>query len=408
MTSSVRSKTAVTPIKGTPVAMNGATLVAHAMRQVHPDVVAAYPITPQTVITETFSEFVANGEVLTEFVAVESEHAALSTCIGAAAAGARAQTATSGPGLALMWELLGVASGSRLPIVMHLCTRALSAPLNILCDHSDAYGMRETGWVMLFGENGQEAYDNAIQAVRIAEHPDIHLPTANLLDGFVVTHCVERAELLPDKVVQEFIGPYEPAVSLLDTTRPVTVGAYDSHDYYTEHKRQQVEAMAQALPIVQRVAQEYGDLTGRYYDLLDPYRLEDAEVAVVLLGSTAGTARYVVDQLRADGVKAGMLRIRCYRPFPSAEVAEALRNVSQVAVLDRGLALGAPGNPLFADVCSALFTHGVTPPIYDFVYGLGGRATPPAQFRHAFQAMLKGELLPGATSYLGLQERGEL
>ncbi|MBI4233769.1 MAG: pyruvate ferredoxin oxidoreductase [Chloroflexi bacterium] len=402
------SRQAAAPTRGTGklVALTGAAVVAHAMRQIHPDVVAAYPITPQTIITETFSEFVADGEVQTEFVAVESEHAAMSACIGAAAAGARVQTATSGPGLALMWEVLWVASGSRLPIVMHLCTRALSAPINILCDHSDAYGMRETGWVMLVGENAQEAYDNAIQAVRIAEHPEVLLPVANVLDGFVVTHCLERVEFLPDQAVQEFVGEYHARYGLLDPSQTVTIGPLAYHDSYTEHKRNQVAGMERALEVSREIAGEYGRLTGRYYDVVDAYRLEDAEVAVVLLGSAAGTVRHVVDQLRGEGIRAGMLRVRCYRPFPSREVAEALRHVKVVGVLDRGLAFGAPGNPLFSDVCLALYTHGLTPPVYDFVYGLGGRSTMPPQLRQAFEALLQPTAPTGTVTYLGLREGG--
>ncbi|MBI4336752.1 MAG: pyruvate ferredoxin oxidoreductase [Chloroflexi bacterium] len=393
------------PVPGTPVAMNGAALVAHAMRQVRPDVVAAYPITPQTVITETFSEFVANGRVHTEFVPVESEHAAMSACIGAACAGARVQTATSGPGLALMWEVLGIASGLRLPIVMHLCTRALSAPIDILCDHSDAMAMRETGWVMLVGENVQEAYDNAIMAVKIAEDPRVSLPVANLLDGFVVTHCMERAELLPDDAVTEFVGEYSPTHPLLDLQHPVTVGALDFHDYYMEHRRQQEEGMANAKQAVEHAAREFASLFGRSYGLLDTYQLEDAEVAMVVIGSAAGTLRMVVDGLRREGVRAGLLRVRCLRPFPSQEVANALKGVQRIGVLDRSLALGAAGEPLWSDVVAALATHGAGHPVTGWVYGVGGRNTPPGQFRQAFLALLDPATQPGRAGYLGLRER---
>lgn len=389
---------------GTPVALDGGTLVAHAMRQSRPDVVAAYPITPQTLITEAFSQFVANGQVHTEFVPVESEHAALSVCIGAAAAGARAQTATSGPGLALMWELLGVASGMRLPIVLHLCTRALSAPINILCDHSDAMGMRDTGWIMLFAENGQEAYDQAIIAVRLAEHPQVLLPVANLLDGFIVTHCVERALLLPDQAVADFVGEFQPAHSLLDLRRPVTFGGLDFQDFHMEHKRGQVEGMRQAKHVLESLLQEFGEVSGRFYHLVEPYRLEDAEVGMVVLGSAAGTVRYVVERLRRAGQRVGMLRIRSFRPFPTQEVASALAHLRAIGVLDRALAPGAASLPLFSEVASALACHGLSQKIVGWVYGIGGREALPHQIEGAFHTLANPSTPPGFAGWLGLRE----
>ncbi|MFN3973861.1 MAG: pyruvate ferredoxin oxidoreductase [Dehalococcoidia bacterium] len=389
---------------GTPVAMDGGTLVAHAMLQSRPDVVAAYPITPQTLITEAFSQFVANGQVHTEFVPVESEHAALSVCIGAAAAGARAQTATSGPGLALMWELLGVASGMRLPIVLHLCTRTLSAPINILCDHSDAMGMRDTGWIMLFAENGQEAYDQAIIAVRLAEHPQVLLPVANVLDGFIVTHCLERALLLPDRVVADFVGEFKPFHTLLDIHHPVTFGALDFQDFHMEHKRGQVEGMTCAQGVLESLFQEFGEISGRFYKLVEPYRLEDAEVALVVLGSTAGTVRAVVDRLRRDGLRAGMLRIRSFRPFPTQEVASALAHVQAVGVLDRALAPGASALPLFAEVASALACHALPKKTVGWAYGIGGREALPDQIESAFRSLVNPSTPPGFAGWLGLRE----
>ncbi|MBI4308072.1 MAG: pyruvate ferredoxin oxidoreductase [Chloroflexi bacterium] len=395
------------PATGRAVALNGAMLVAHAMRQVHPDVVACYPITPQTIITETFSEFVANGEVQTEFVAVESEHAALSVCIGAAAAGARAQTATSGPGLALMWELLYVASGCRLPIVLHLCTRAFNAPLNILCDHSDAMGAREASWPILFGEDGQEAYDNAIQAVRIAEHLDVLLPVMSTQDGFTITHGIERAEVLPDEAVREFVGEYHPNRPLLDVAHPMTYGPWDYHDFYFEHKRQQADAMEKALGVIEAVGQEFGRLSGRSYGLVQPYRLEDADLVVVVLGSAAGTLRTVVDEQRSHGVKAGLLKVRAFRPFPIKAVAQALARAKAVAVLDRSMAYGAPACALFQDVCVSLALHGGGPRLVNYVYGLGGRDTLPDQFRRVFDDLK--QIAAGASAqpvvrYLGLRD----
>ena len=259
------------------MALEGDNAVAEAMRQVNPDVVAAYPITPQTEIVQTFSEFVAEGRVDTEFIPVESEHAAMSACIGAAAAGGRTQTATCGAGLALMWELLWCASGIGLPIVMHVANRSLSAPLNILCDHTDAMGTRDAGWIQVFAEDHQEVYDNAIQAVRIAEHTDVMRPVMSCLDGFVLSHTLAPVEILPDEVVRQFIGSYKPMYSLLDTDNPVTFGAFDHWDYFFEHKRQQWEGMTNALEVITEIGKEYGKLTGRYYGLIEPYQLDDAE-----------------------------------------------------------------------------------------------------------------------------------
>jgi len=394
-------------VMGKPVALNGDRAVAEAMRQMNPDVVAAYPITPQTEIVMRFSEFVADGEVDTEFIPVESEHAAMSACIGACAAGGRAQTATAGAGLALMWEVLWVASGTRLPIVMHVVNRSLSAPLNILCDHSDSMGARDAGWVQLYDENVQEAYDNAIQSVRIAEHPDVMLPTLHALDGFILGHNLERVELVPDEAVRQFVGTYKPVYSLLDVDRPVTYGPMDYHDYFFEHKRQQAAAMERALEVVPLIGEEYGRLTGRYYGLMEGYRLEDAEYATVVLGSTVGTTRVVVDELRDQGVKAGLLKIRCFRPFPAAMVAEALGDKKAIAVLDRSLSFGGQGNPLFLEVCTALFSHGFSPKVVNYVYGLGGRDTVPAQIRQVYQELviIDREGVTGPTlRYLGVRE----
>lgn len=392
---------------GKPVALDGDRAVAEAMRQMNPEVVAAYPITPQTEIVMRFSDFVASGEVETEFIPVESEHAAMSACIGACAAGGRAQTATAGAGLAFMWEVLWVASGTRLPIVMHVVNRSLSAPLNILCDHSDSMGARDAGWVQLYDESVQEVYDNAVQAVRIAEHPDVMLPTLHALDGFILGHNLERLELLPDEAVIEFIGTYKPNYSLLDVERPVTYGPMDYHDYFFEHKRQQAQAMERALEIVPMIGEEYGRLTGRYYGLIEGYRLEDADFVTVILGSTVGTARIVVDMLRDQGVKAGLLKIRCFRPFPAAAVAQALGSKKAIAVLDRSLSFGGQGNPVFLEVATALLTHGFAPKVVNYVYGLGGRDTVPAQIHQVYQELIKidREGLSGPPlRYLGVRD----
>ena len=376
-------------VKGTPVALEGDRAVAEAMRQMNPDVVAAYPITPQTEIVMRFSEFVARGEVDTEFIPVESEHASMSACVGACAAGGRVQTASSGAGIALMWEVLWVASGSRLPIVMHVVNRSLSAPLNIHCDHSDSMGMRDAGWVQLYDEDVQEAYDNAVQVVRIAEHPDILLPTLHALDGFILGHSVERLEMLPDEAVQEFIGTYTPAYPLLDIDHPVTYGPMDLQDYFFEHKRQQAEAMVHALDVVAQVGKEYGELTGRYHGLIEGYRLEDADYVTVALGSTVGTIKTAIDGLRDDGIKAGLLKVRCFRPFPAAAVAQALASKKAIAVLDRSLSFGAQVNPLYLEIVAALYTHGYSPKLVNYVYGLGGRDTVPAQICEIYKDLIR-------------------
>jgi len=376
-------------VKGTPVALEGDRAVAEAMRQMNPDVVAAYPITPQTEIVMRFSEFVARGEVDTEFIPVESEHASMSACVGACAAGGRVQTASSGAGIALMWEVLWVASGTRLPIVMHVVNRSLSAPLNIHCDHSDSMGIRDAGWVQLYDEDVQEAYDNAIQVVRIAEHPDILLPTLHALDGFILGHSVERLEMLPDEAVQEFIGTYTPAYPLLDIDHPVTYGPMDLQDYFFEHKRQQAEAMVHALDVVAQVGKEYGELTGRYHGLIEGYCLEDADYVTVALGSTVGTIKTAIDGLRDDGIKAGLLKVRCFRPFPAAAVAQSLANKKVIAVLDRSLSFGAQVNPLYLEIVAALYTHGYSPKLVNYVYGLGGRDTVPAQICEIYQELVR-------------------
>lgn len=394
-------------VSGIPVALDGAKIVAQAMKQMNPDVVAVYPITPQTEIVATFSEFVAHGEVDTEMINVESEHAAMSACIGASAAGARAQTATTSAGMAFMWEVLYVASGSRLPIVMHFVNRALSAPLNIHCDHSDSMGSRDAGWIQLFGENVQEAYDNALQSLRIAEHPEVMLPVMHTQDGFVISHGIERAEILPDETVRDFIGTYSARYSLLDPAKPTMFGPVALQDYYFEFKRQQVEGMDRALEIIPQIGEEYGRLTGRQYGLLEPFRMEDAEFAVVAMGSASGTARGVVEQLRERGIAAGLLKIRCYRPFPAKAVAEALRGKKAVAVMDRAIAFGAPGNPVFLDVSTALSAYGVDTKVLNYVYGLGGREVLPRHFHQAFEDLIEvarsGETAP-VVRYLGLRE----
>lgn len=393
--------------KGELKALEGDNAVAEAMRQINPDVVAAYPITPQTEIVMTFSEFVNDGLVDTEFIPVESEHAALSACIGAALAGARAQTATCGPGLALMWEMLWIASGWRLPIVMYVTNRAFNAPLNILCSHDDSMGSRDACWIQLYAETQQEAYDNALQAVRIAEHPDVLLPIMCCLDGFVLSHTLAPVDVLPDEVVKNWVGNYTPRYSVLDVDHPVTYGAADFTDYYFEHKRPQWEAMANASRVIMEIGEEYGHLTGRRYRFIDTHRLEDAEVAIVILGATAGATRVAVDQLRKDGIKAGMLKIRCFRPFPADEVIHALKGKKAVAVLERTGFFGAQGNPVFLEVATALYLKKVQTHLVNYIFGLGGRDTVPEQICSVFYDLVEivrsGQTEP-VFRYLGLRE----
>ncbi|MEJ2210371.1 MAG: pyruvate ferredoxin oxidoreductase [Anaerolineae bacterium] len=371
-------------------ALTGDLAFATAMRQINPDVVAAYPITPQTETVEHFADFVADGRVDTEFVTVESEHSAMSACVGASAAGARVMTATSANGLALMWEILYIAASNRCPIVMSLVDRALSAPINIHCDHSDVMGMRDSGWIILFSESGQEAYDNALQAVRIAEHPDVLLPVAVCQDGFITSHGMERVEIYDDDDARAFVGQYRPQWPLLDLEKPKTYGPLDFYDYYYEHKRQQIEAMTHAPRVIREVAAEFGRTFGRSYDLFETYRLEDAEVAIVVANSTAGTAKAAVDRLRGEGKKVGLLKPRVFRPFPAREMAEALGHLRAVAVMDRSVSFGAMDNagPLFLELAAALALHGLRIPVADYVYGLGGRDMGPDEIEGIYDELL--------------------
>jgi pyruvate ferredoxin oxidoreductase alpha subunit len=353
--------------------LTGNDAAAEAMRQIDPDVVAAFPITPQTELMHKFAEHVADGDVKAEFVLVESEHSAMSATVGAAAAGARAMTATSANGLALMWEIVYIAASYRLPIVMPVVNRALSGPINIHCDHSDTMGCRDSGWIQLFSENAQEVYDNVLQAVRIAENPDVLLPVMVTFDGFIISHTAEVLEGLEDPQVRDWVGTYEPRYSLLNTDDPVTFGPLDLQDYYFEHKRQQIEGMNQAPAAVREVGEAYGKLSGRSYDLLELYRMDDADVVLIALGSTCGTVKATIDELRDEGEKVGLLKIRCFRPFPEAEIAAALAGPAAIGVLDRSVSFGAPGGPVHKEIKAALFGTDSKPAVVNYIYGLGGR-----------------------------------
>lgn len=351
--------------------MSGNEAVAYAMKQINPDVMGAFPITPSTEIPQYFSKYIADGKVDTEFVAVESEHSAMSVCIGAAAAGARAITATSSAGLALMWELLYVAASSRLPITMAVVNRALTGPININNDHSDSMGCRDTGWIQIYAENNQEVYDNYLQAMQISEY--CRLPIMICQDGFITSHAVENIELLPDETVKAFVGEYEPEHYLLKKDEPLAVGPYGVSPYYMEIKKAQAEAMKAAGARILEVAGEFEKISGRRYGFFEEYRLEDAEMAVVVIGSSAGTGKAAVDKLRKAGVKAGLLKIRVFRPFPMKEVAAALAGVKAVAVMDKSEGFSACGGPLFAETRSALYDLPERPKAINYVYGLGGR-----------------------------------
>lgn len=353
-------------------ALTGGQAVAVAMRQINPDVVAAYPITPQTPIIETFAQFVADGKVNTELIDVESEHSALSAVVGASAAGARAMTATSSQGLALMAEIVYIASGSRLPIVMAISNRALSAPINIHCDHTDSMFLRDSSWIQLYSENAQEAYDNTLIALRVAEHKDVLLPVMVMQDGFITSHSVQNVKILEDKKVEKFIGKYNPSMPLLDTTKPVTIGPLDLFDYFFEHKYQQAEAMEKSRTVLGQIDREYYKLSGRKYDFIEKYKTADADHIMVVLSSTSGTAKVVVDELRKEKKKVGLIKIRCMRPFPNKEISKALDGAKSVAVLDRSISFGN-FSPVFTELRSSLYEAKRKPTLVNYIYGLGGR-----------------------------------
>ena len=387
--------------------LSGNEATATAMKQINPDVVAAFPITPSTEIPQYFSTFVDNGLVDTEFVAVESEHSAMSACIGAEAAGARAMTATSANGLSLMWEMIYIASSLRLPIVLSLVNRAVSGPLNIHCDHSDAMGVRDAGWIMLFSENNQEAYDNLLMAHRIAENENVQLPLMVCQDGFITSHSIENIELEEDEEVKKFVGTYKPKHYLLNDKEPIAVGPLDLQGFLFEHKAQQAEAMKNAKDVILKVSEDFEKWTGRHYGLFEEYKLDDAEIAIVCMNSTAGTTKFVVDNLRNQGIKAGLLKLRVFRPFPSTEIAKALSHLKAVAVLDRADSLNAIGGALYSDITSSMYTENVHIPMVNYVYGIGGRDTKSTDIESVFtdlQEIVKTNRVENPYRYLGLRK----
>jgi len=378
--------------------LNGDEASAYATKQVNPDVVAAYPITPQTIIVERFSEYVADGLVDSEFVPVESEHSAMSCSVGASAAGARAFTATAANGLALMWEILYIASSLRLPIVMAVANRALSGPINIHNDHSDAMGARDSGWIQIYCENAQEVYDASITAWRIGEHLKVQLPVMVCLDGFTLSHTMENVMTLPDEVVHKFVGE-RPFINVeghlgeaelrLNPDAPLTMGPLDLQDFYFEHKMHQVEALGDALKVIKDVEKEWAKVSGRSYEYVEPYLMDDAEVAVIGMGSAMGPVRHVVDELRSEGVKAGMIKLRLFRPFPVADLKKAVGKVPALGVMEKCISFGAPASPLMEEIMTAYYHDQEKPMMANYVVGLGGRDVSPTMVREIYGSLLK-------------------
>ena len=358
---------------GTRDRMSGNEAVALAIKQVNPDVMPAFPITPSTEIPQMVSTYIANGEIDTEFIPVESEHSSMSATIGASAAGARALTATSSCGLAFMWEELYIAASDRLPLVLCAVNRALTGPININCDHSDTMGARDSGWIQIYAETNQEAYDNFIMAYPVTEHPDVMLPMMVCQDGFITSHAVMNIETMDTETVRKFVGTYQPENFLLNADMPMAIGPYANSPFYMETKMNQRLAMKKAKEVILEVCERFEKISGRKYGLFEEYRMEDAEVAIVIMGSASGNTKNAVDILREKGVKAGMIKVRVFRPFPGEELAAALSKCSAVAILDRAESFSGCGGPLGSELKAAMLDAGVTIPSINYFYGLAGR-----------------------------------
>ncbi|MDY5872883.1 MAG: pyruvate ferredoxin oxidoreductase [Candidatus Methanomethylophilaceae archaeon] len=384
------------------LAINGDSAVALAWKQIDPDVCAAYPITPQTIIVEKFSDYVADGDVGTEFVCVESEHSALTVCTGSCSAGARTFTATSSQGLAYMWEMLPITSAMRVPLVMAVANRAISGPININNDHGDVMSARDCGWIQIFAENVQEAYDNAIIAPRIAEHPDVQLPIMTNLDGFILTHAIERMTPLDDAVVKKFVGEFKPFKPLLDYKNPVSHGLMDGPDFYYEHKYQMVQAMEKSFAVIEQVFADFKKISGREYHIVEQYRCDDAEYVAVVLGSSYGTMKAAVDELREKkGLKVGVCMPRIFRPWPAEQLAKILDGKKAIIVMDKHLSVGAYG-PMYPEVAAALIKCKKVPAAYNYIYGLGGKDTKVSGFEGVFEDVIAGKAK--TVNYLGVDE----
>ncbi|MBR3601315.1 MAG: pyruvate ferredoxin oxidoreductase [Lachnospiraceae bacterium] len=353
--------------------MSGNEAVAYAIKQINPDVMPVFPITPSTEIPQMVSNYIANGEVDTEFIPVESEHSSMSAAIGAEAAGARTLTATSSAGLALMWEELLLAASNRMPLALALVNRTLSGPININCDHTDSMGARDTGWIQIYAENNQEVYDNFIQAYPIAEHKDVHLPIMICQDGFITSHAVENIELMDDDVVKNFVGEYKPEEFLLNPGKPMSVGPYAISAYAMEARKNQEIALENAADVILNVGKEYEKISGRKYGFFEEYKTKDADYIMLIMGSAAGTAKEAVDELRAQGKKVGVLKLRVFRPFPAKEIAAALSRCKAVAIMDRCESYNGNGGPLGSEVTAALYRNKVMIDAVNYIYGLAGR-----------------------------------
>ena len=388
--------------------MSGNEAVATALRQINPDVFPMFPITPSTEIPQYFANYVSNGLVDTEFITVESEHSSMSAAIGASAAGARALTATSSAGLAFMWEVLGVAASHRVPVVLAAVCRALTGPLNINCDHSDTMGARDSGWIQLYAETNQEAYDNMVMAYRIAEHKDVMLPIMICQDGFITSHAVMNMELLDDDVVKNFVGEYEPEDYLLNPNETYAVGPYAITDYYMESRKAQAHAMENAKQVIKDIAEEFEKISGRKYGLIEEYRMEDAEYAVVIIGSAAGTTKEAIDHMRENGEKVGLIKVRSFRPFPGEEIAASLKKCKAVAIMDRSESFSTNGGPLGAETMQAMYTARCTALTIDIMYGIGGRDVTVDDMINVYNT-LKDIAATGETGdvyrYMGLRDK---
>jgi len=388
------------------IGLTGNEAIAYAVKQSNVDVVAAYPITPQTIMVEAFSGYVHDGEVNTEFICVESEHSAMSACIGASLTGARVFTATSSQGLALMHEMLYIASGLRCPIVMGVANRALSAPINIHADHSDMMGSRDCGLIQIYGESAQEAYDWTIQAFKIAEDPKVLLPVSVNIDGWSISFSMEGVKVLEDDEVTKFLSTRKPVLTI-SSDRPITVGALCLTDYYFEMKRQQVEALKDSYSVIEDVTKEYEALTGERYGFIETYGVEDAEAGIVCLGSAAGTAKAVAKNLRSKGKKVAVIKPWFYRPFPMEDILKAVENLKALAVLDRACSFGAPYGALCSDITAALYQYGKDLKVFNGIYGLGGRDITPFDIEAIFNEALevaKTELVKESLKFIGVRE----
>ena len=389
--------------------MSGNEAVALAIKQVNPDVMPAFPITPSTELPQIVSTYISNGDIDTEFIPVESEHSSMSATIGASAAGARALTATSSAGLAFMWEELYVASSFRLPIVLCLVNRALTGPLNINCDHSDAMGARDSGWMQVFAETNQEAYDNFIMAYRVTEHPEVMLPMMVCYDGFITSHAVMNIETIDTSTVRDFVGTYKPDNFLLNKDMPYAVGPYANSPFYMETKYNQITAMRKAKQVILDVCAEFEKISGRKYGLFEEYKMDDAEYAIVIMGSAAGTTKDSVDALRNQGIKAGMIKIRVLRPFPGEELAAALKNCKAVAVMDRAENYSTMNGPVGSELKAAMYDAGLTIPVLDYYYGIGGRDYTVEEAESVYKDLItlatgSGDGSPEPFKYVGLRK----